>query len=147
MSVERIIHAIAGLVLLAAFLSLRGKPVATITYVPLILAALLGTWVPDWDLFLGIGFHRSPITHSAAPAMIALLLPERFRLPSALTGFSLGLSSHLIWDIVFYGNVQMISGGNNDRLFLFINACLLIVYAAWVGRRIGSSSDRIQARG
>jgi len=91
------------------------------------IAMALGTWVSDWDLIFGIGFHRSPITHSAFPAIFAGWIVFRFKLPSILIiGFCIGLASHLLWDVIDYGNVQWISGGNNDRLFLFINAILLI---------------------
>lgn len=91
------------------------------------MAMALGTWVSDWDLFLGIGFHRSPLTHSALPALLFGWVVFKYKLSSILIiGFSIGLASHMLWDIIFYGNVQWISGGNNDRLFLFINFIILI---------------------
>ena len=54
-------------------------------------------------------------------------------------GFALGSASHLLWDIVDYGDVRWIPGGNNDRLFLLVNAMILIAAVEVVGRYIFTS--------
>jgi hypothetical protein len=91
--------------------------------------ALLGTWVPDWDLFLGIGFHRSPITHSALPVILIALFTKPFSSYAVVVGFGLGVASHLFWDVVEYGNVHWIPGGFLDRAFLVANAGGLVLWA------------------
>jgi hypothetical protein len=138
MSEERIVHALVALAFCGAFLYARRAKIGWSDYPPLIVAALLGSWVPDWDLVFGIGFHRSPLTHSCLPALLVLWLSIRLRTPSMLVGFALGTASHLLWDIVFYGDVRLIEGGNSDRLYLLVNAGLLLVMAFVVGRRIQS---------
>ena len=50
-------------------------------------------------------------------------------------GLALGVASHLLWDIVQYGDVRWIRGGNADRLFLLVNALLLLGFAGWWTRR------------
>jgi hypothetical protein len=44
--------------------------------------------------------------------------------------FALGLSSHLVLDVIQYGNVRWIPGGTLDRLWLTANAVVLAT-AAW----------------
>lgn len=127
MTTDRLIHLIAGLFLLVVFLKLSGTKIDIKNVAYGFIAMALGTWVSDWDLIFGIGFHRSPITHSALPAIFAGWIVFRFKLPAIfIIGFCIGLASHLLWDVIDYGNVLWISGGNNDRLFLFTNAMLLI---------------------
>jgi len=93
----------------------------------ILIASILGTWVSDWDLLIGgIGYHRSPITHSFLPFVLfeQIVFPASpYVLPR---GFALGLSSHLFWDIVYYGNVHWIPGKFWDCLFLGVNVCMLI---------------------
>ena len=102
-------------------------------------AVLLGAWVPDWDLWVGgIGFHRSPLFHSVGPVLVAAGLLALFRLRGPLWGLALrayavGVASHLLWDIVQYGDVRWIRGGNADRLFLLANAGVLVAWAALAG--------------
>jgi len=136
MSADRVIHLIVGVLFFLVFLKLSNIKIdiKVVTYG--FIAMAIGTWVPDWDLFLGIGFHRSPISHSALPAVILGWIIFKFKLPPVLfIGFCLGLSSHLFWDIIYYGNVQWISGGSNDRLFLFINSAILVVISKVVSNR------------
>ncbi|KAF3978788.1 MAG: hypothetical protein HFP77_00115 [Methylococcales symbiont of Iophon sp. n. MRB-2018] len=135
MTIDRIIHLTVGIVFFIIFLKLSKSPINTRLIIGFI-AMAIGTWMPDWDLLLGIGFHRSPITHSALPALLVGWLVYKSKLqPILIIGFCLGLSSHLAWDIVAYGNVQWISGGNNDRLFLFINALILIIVAIVINKK------------
>ena len=127
MSIDRFIHLLAGIVFFVLFIKLSGIRISNKSMILASIPMAIGTWVPDWDLFLGIGFHRSPITHSALPAILIWWVAYKFKINKMIViGFILGLSSHLFWDIVAYGNVQWISGGNNDRLFLFINGAALI---------------------
>jgi hypothetical protein len=104
----------------------------------------LGSALPDWDIRLfGIGAHRNPLFHSAVPyfglgyAWRKIGLEEvvhqvgGWRLVvAAQVGFALGLSSHLLLDIVQYGDVRWIPGGTLDRLWLAGHAVLLGL-AAW----------------
>jgi len=95
---------------------------------------LLGASLPDWDLWFGIGFHRSPLFHSALPVIVVAgmlwLLGKRAWLRgNLLRGLAVGVASHLLWDIVQYGDVRWIKGGNADRLFLFANAAALVAWA------------------
>ncbi|MDE0008098.1 MAG: hypothetical protein F4Y86_17725 [Gammaproteobacteria bacterium] len=98
--------------------------------------ALIGTWVPDWDLFFGIGFHRSPFFHSALPVLPLLVrrLRETTTGKMLVVGMSLGVASHLLWDTIAYGNVIMIPGGMLDRLFLLVNSAVCVCIA-WRIRR------------
>ena len=104
-------------------------------------AVLLGAWVPDWDLYVGgIGFHRSPLFHSVGPVVVAAGLLAVCGLGGwirgpALRGLAVGVASHLLWDIVQYGDVRWIRGGNADRLFLLGNAAVLVAWAVLVGGR------------
>ncbi len=130
MTADRWVHLFAGFVFLIAFLKIAKCKVRSHSMILLLIATGLGTWVPDWDLFLGIGYHRCPITHSFLPVLPVIWLVGKLNLPaSVILGFAIGLSSHLFWDIVDYGNVQWIDGGNNDRLFLLANAVILIAVA------------------
>ena len=134
---DRLVHLLVALGLCGLFLRVRQRNYSGYQWVAALSMAGLASWVPDWDLFLGIGFHRSPITHSVLPALAIGWLILKLNAPSAfLVGFLLGLSSHLLWDIVDYGNVVWIPGGNNDRLFLLVNSLLLLVAAAYYTRSI-----------
>ena len=142
MTADRTIHLVAGIFLLIVFLKLSRTEIDIKNMTYGFIAMALGTWVPDWDLFVGIGFHRSPITHSALPAILVGWLVFRLKLPFILIiGFCIGLASHLLWDVIDYGNVQWIRGGNNDRLFLFVNSILLITGSIGVKAKLPTSSS------
>ena len=127
MTIDRAIHLLVGLLLLVVMIVKRKESLKLSDYCFLVFACSIGTWVLDWDLMLGIGFHRSPLTHSVLPWVLVYLGFKKLKLPnSILIGFAIGLSSHLLWDIVYYGDVRWIQGGNNDRLFLFANSLMLI---------------------
>ncbi len=70
------------------------------------------------------------------PALVIFLIAKRLESPVLSIGFALGLASHLLWDTAFYGNVQMIPGGNYDRLFLLCNSLLLLGCAVWFDRKL-----------
>lgn len=137
MSPERIIHLIAGLIFVAVYLSAKKDRVNPVQILVLCAAAALGSWVSDWDLYIGgIGFHRSPLTHSVAPAFLILLVAHRIQAFRILLGFSLGIASHLLLDTVIYGDVRMIPGGNNDRIFLVVNSFAAIALAIWANSKL-----------
>ncbi|MGB9499866.1 MAG: hypothetical protein ACKVE4_08985 [Dissulfuribacterales bacterium] len=128
MTIDRLIHLFVGVIFLFGFIKLSHLKLDNRALFLGFISMAIGTWMPDWDLILGIGFHRSPLTHSLLPALLVGWIVFKRKLPIVLIiGFSLGLSSHLFWDIVAYGNVQWIKGGNNDRLFLLANSAALIV--------------------
>lgn len=136
MSIDRLIHLVAGIVIFILFVKLSNIRVTKRIMLYAFISMAIGTWVSDWDLILGIGFHRSPITHSLLPAILVGWLAFKIKTHSMVViGFCLGLSSHLFWDIVVYGNVQWISGGNNDRLFLFINGSILIAASLIINKK------------
>ena len=139
MSGERIIHGILGALLIIIYLYVQRTKIPRLQQIAIVAAAMLGTWVPDWDLFIGIGFHRSPLTHSIIPSILVGCLAMKIRQLALFIGFALGSASHLLWDIVDYGDVRWIPGGNNDRLFLLVNAMILIAAVEVVGRYIFTS--------
>lgn len=129
MSDARVEHVIVGFVFWLAFLLIRNPKCNGWEILAMLPSALLGTWVPDWDLFLGIGFHRSPLTHSALPVIVlSLLVPARASY-ALVVGFGLGIASHLVWDTIYYGNVHWISGRFWDRTFLVVNAVGILIWA------------------
>lgn len=115
MTTDRFIHLVVGLAFGAAAVYWFRKRISISEYIRIYIFAALGTWVPDWDLVLGIGFHRSPFTHSIFPWMLLMLVIKKYKLSPFLSiGFAIGLASHLVWDTLFYGDVRMISGGGNE---------------------------------
>ncbi len=135
MSTDRLIHLIAGLITLALLRKIILKQQTDDQSLSVVIFTCLGTWVPDWDLFFGIGYHRSPLTHSALPAVLSLILSMKYKLDHSITtGLSIGIASHLLWDIVDYGNVHWITGGDNDRMFLLANAILLLILSITLPR-------------
>jgi hypothetical protein len=48
-------------------------------------------------------------------------------LQALVLGYGVGLASHLLWDMVYYGDVRWLPGGGLDRLWLGANgiACLV----------------------
>jgi len=132
MTTDRLIHLIVGIVFFIGFIKFTNLKITKQNLFLGFITMAIGTWIPDWDLYLGIGFHRSPLTHSILPVLLILPIAFKKTLPTILIiGFSLGLSSHLFWDIIAYGNVQWIKGGNNDRLFLLAN-CIALIAAAYL---------------
>jgi len=143
MTTDRLIHLLIGIIFLFIFLKVLNINVTMRVLLIGGFSAALGTWVSDWDLILGIGYHRSPLTHSVLPALMFGWLVYKVKLDALLMiGFCLGLSSHLFWDIIDYGNVQWIKGGNSDRLFLLINCIILLVIAFAVSPKYLERSSR-----
>ncbi len=131
MTTDRIIHLAVGIAFFIIFIKLTKTPNEPEFLITGFITMAIGTWMPDWDLWLGIGYHRSPLTHSVLPALLVgfFILKNKFS-PMLIIGFCLGVASHLFWDIIAYGNVHWIKGGNNDRLFLLVNTLLLIIMAS-----------------
>jgi hypothetical protein len=166
MASARLWHFVAGLVLLAGYLSLK-KPRgagAFRRWLPFVVgtvpALYVGSALPDWDITLfSIGAHRNPLFHSALPYVFLGYLSAKLRLLSVVhalgasalvvpvkVGFALGLSSHLLLDILQYGDVRWLPGGTLDRLWLAGHAVLLWI-AAWypqsaLGTTLGLRSVR-----
>lgn len=129
MSDARIEHAVVGAAFWLVFLLVRNPRCTGSEMLIMLPWALLGTWVPDWDLFLGIGFHRSPITHSALPVILVGFLMMPYSRYAVAVGFGLGVASHLFGDVVEYGNVQWIPGRFWDRTFLIVNGAGILLWA------------------
>jgi hypothetical protein len=130
---DRLIHISVGVVFVILYFLIRKAFKASernvLNIIGILIASILGTWVSDWDiLFGGIGWHRSSITHSFLPFLLFEFIVFRVSPYVLPRGFALGLSSHLFWDIIYYGNVHWIPGKFLDCLFLGINACILIIW-------------------
>jgi hypothetical protein len=144
-SSARLTHFIFAIVFLVVYLvgksksgnDLSGtKSIYLVVTVPIL---YLGSAISDWDISLfGIGGHRNPLFHSSM-AYFLLMAIDRWTgltalLPSLMSAiyisFALGLSSHLVLDVIQYGDVRWIPGGTLDRLWLTVNAMVLAI-AAW----------------
>lgn len=141
----RFIHFWFGVGFLLAYLWLKQRRAeGRILLQPLALAVALpvlylGSALPDWDIKLfGIGAHRNPLFHSAAPYFFLGFLCRLAGLGRALrnaggmrlkvaaqVSFALGLSSHLVLDILQYGDVRWLSGNTLGKAWLGGNAVLL----------------------
>jgi hypothetical protein len=149
MSTARFWHFWVGVALLIVYLLAKSQHLeGRILMHPLALALLLpvtylGTTLPDWDIWLlGIGAHRNPIFHSALPYFLVALgwrlvggdawlrSPLAVRLATAAqVGFVLGLCSHLLLDVVQYGDVRWITGNTWGKLWLAIHGAVLLLIA------------------
>ncbi len=160
MSSARFWHFAFAIVFLVAYLHVntpRGKGLATSQLLLFMLALpvlYLGSAVSDWDIWLfGIGGHRHPIFHSAAPYVLLVYLcrtvevTDRFRtlIIIAQVSFALGLASHLVLDVIQYGNVKWIPGGTLDRMWLAGNAAVLGVAVWFASRRSASAAKFLGA--
>jgi len=134
-SAERAEHSLVGILLLMAYVSgfveTRDTRLGAVTFFLLaLIPCYLGTVFPDLDIkLLGIGAHRNPLFHSSLSFFVLLWLVHRqsVMLQAMVLGYGIGLSSHLLWDVVYYGNVRWLPGGMVDRIWLGANglACLL----------------------
>jgi membrane-bound metal-dependent hydrolase YbcI (DUF457 family) len=98
----------------------------------------LGTIFPDLDItLLGIGAHRNPLFHSGLSFFVLLWLVNRRHvlLQALVLGYGVGLASHLLWDMVFYGDVRWLSGDLLGRLWLAVNGVLCLVPLLLKARR------------
>jgi len=137
MTQDRLIHLLISLLFVFVLYRWKKQNITVPELTVLGATSALGSWLPDWDLLLGIGFHRSPFTHSVLPCILAFMTIRKYSWwPIPLAGLALGISSHLIWDIIFYGDVRLIQGGNNDRIFLLLNAIALIAISLLIIRKL-----------
>ena len=127
-------HGLAGTIFLVVFLWFNRGRLRAPGPLPFLLVAILptyaGTAFPDLDIRLfGIGGHRNPLFHSAL-SYLALMWPAGRQggfLRAALIGYRLGLGSHLLWDLVEYGDVRWLPGGTLDRLWLGVNGLVCFI--------------------
>jgi hypothetical protein len=134
-SAARAEHSLVGIILLMMYVSrFVGTQETRLGAGSFFLLALipcyLGTVFPDLDItILGIGAHRNPLFHSSLSFFVLLWLVRRqsIILQVLVLGYGIGLASHLLWDMVYYGNVQWLSGGSLDRLWLGANAVACLV--------------------
>jgi hypothetical protein len=134
-SAERAEHSLVGIILLMAYVSrfvdTQETRLGAVTFFLLaLIPCYLGTVFPDLDItLLGIGAHRNPLFHSSLSFFVLLWLVRRqgVILQALVLGYGIGLASHLLWDVVFYGDVRWLPGGLLDRLWLGANgvACLV----------------------
>lgn len=136
-SAYRAEHSLVGILLLIAVASLHparnespGK--VAVFFLLALIPCYLGTVVSDLDIRIcGIGCHRNPLLHSGLAFFILLWLlrgqPEF--LQTLVLGFGVGLASHLLWDVVDYGDVRWLPGGLLDRIWLGSNGLLCLVLA------------------
>jgi Domain of unknown function (DUF5942) len=134
-SAERAEHSLVGIILLMAyvarFVTRQKTRLGAVSFFLLaLIPCYLGTVFPDLDItLLGIGAHRNPLFHSSLSFFVLLWLVHRQSViyQVLVLGYGIGLASHLLWDMVYYGNVQWLSGGMLDRLWLGANglACLV----------------------
>jgi hypothetical protein len=58
-------------------------------------------------------------------------------------GFALGLGSHLLLDILQYGDVRWIPGGTLDRLWLALHAGILLL-VVWYPQQVSATYARLR---
>jgi hypothetical protein len=134
-SAERAEHSLVGIILLMVYVSRfverQETRLGAVTFFLLaLIPCYLGTVFPDLDItLLGIGAHRNPLFHSSLSFFILWCLVRRRSvvLQTLALGYGIGLASHLLWDMLYYGNVRWLPGGMLDRLWLGVNgiACLV----------------------
>jgi hypothetical protein len=144
-SSARFTHFIFAIVFLVVYLvgkSKRGTGLSSAQYIYLVVTVpvlYLGSAISDWDIsFFGIGSHRNPLFHSSMAYFVLMAIDRWIGLTALLPSlmgaiyisFALGLSSHLVLDVIQYGDVRWIPGGTLDRLWLTANAVVLAI-AAW----------------
>jgi hypothetical protein len=134
-SAERAEHNLMGIILLMAYVSrFIETPDTRLGAVTFFLLALipcyLGTAFPDLDItLLGIGAHRNPLFHSSLSFLMLWWLVKGHGVMRQVLvlGYGLGLASHLLWDIVDYGDVRWLPGGMLDRLWLGAHGLVCLV--------------------
>ena len=130
-------HSLVGILLLMAVAALhpqRNESPGKVAgfFLLALIPCYLGTVVSDLDIRLcGIGCHRNPLLHSGLSFFILLWLVrgQHDFLQTLVLGFGVGLASHLLWDVVDYGDVRWLPGGLLDRIWLGSNGFLCLVLA------------------
>ena len=134
-SAARAEHSLVGIILLmlyvSRFVAIQETRLGALSFFLLaLIPCYLGTVFPDLDItILGIGAHRNPLFHSSLSFFVLLWLVRRqsVLLQVLVLAYGIGLASHLLWDVVDYGNVRWLSGGPLDRLWLGANALACLV--------------------
>ena len=131
-----LIAALLVLVLLAVLTDL-GETRPAVLALAVVVAAWLGTTLPDLDLSLGLG-HRSGLTHSVLP-VAACAWRQRWRAVAA--GLALGIALHLAADcfpnamrgfaLVKLPGVGALDAGESYG-WLFANAVLAMAIGGWL---------------
>ncbi|MCI5219292.1 MAG: hypothetical protein D3914_08915 [Candidatus Electrothrix sp. LOE2] len=139
-SVYRSEHSLVGIVCLMLVFGtlLLGEGTKEVSLVgPFLLSLIpcyLGTVFPDLDIrYLGIRSHRNVFFHSGILFFILFYCAEQldiFILTIFISGFGIGVGSHLLWDLFDRANIRGISGRNSGRLWLGANG-LLCIFFAW----------------
>jgi hypothetical protein len=160
-SSARFWHFVVGLLCLGGYLYARwqrhGSDSLILFVVTAIPALYIGSALPDWDITLfSIGAHRNPLFHSALPYFFAGYVSRQLGLISCLhrigavaliapmqIGFALGLGSHLLLDILQYGDVRWIPGGTLDRLWLALHAGILLL-VVWYPQQVAATHARLR---
>ena len=162
-SSARFWHFVVGLICLGGYLYARrqrqghGSDSLILFVVAAIPALYIGSALPDWDITLfSIGAHRNPLFHSALPYFFAGYLSRQLGLISCLhrvgaialiapvqIGFALGLGSHLLLDILQYGDVRWIPGGTLDRLWLALHTGILLL-VVWYPQHVSATYARLR---
>lgn len=126
-------------VLLAVLADLGGER-PWVLAIAILVAAWLGTTLPDLDLPLGLG-HRSGLTHSVLPA---LAVGSRRRWRAVGAGLALGLALHLSADVfpnAMRGYARVILpgvgrfGARASYAWLAVNAAAALAAGVWLVRR------------
>ncbi len=143
-------HSLVGILLLMAIVAIHPEkeesPAKVAGFFLLaLIPCYLGTVLSDLDIRLcGIGCHRNPVFHSSLSFFILLWLVRRQSefLQTLVIGYGVGLASHLLWDVVDYGDVRWLPGGLIDRLWLSVNGLLCLLASVgklWRARRLVTS--------
>ena len=131
-----LIAAVLLLVLLAVLADL-GEARPPVLALAVVVAAWLGTTLPDCDLLLGLG-HRSGLTHSVLPVAAVAWRP-RWR--GVAAGLALGIALHLAADCFphamrGFARVKLPGVGTLDTVtsygWLFVNAMLALASGVWL---------------
>ena len=134
------------LLILLAILADLGRHRPAILALAIVVAAIIGTTLPDIDLSLGLS-HRSGVTHSVLPALAAT---ARRRWRAIAAGLALGLALHLAADCFpnamrGYARVVLPGWGRLDAGasygWLLINTVLAL--AAGVGLTLAAHPPRL----
>jgi len=134
----RAAHSLVGILTLMGFVYTFSKSVGSkiriifMFFVSLI-PCYVGTVFSDLDItLLGIGGHRNPIFHSGLLFFLILFVARRFKsvfLSLIVSGFGVGLCSHLVWDLFDQADVRWIPGGIFDSIWLGLNGILCLAFA------------------
>ncbi|MCI5126513.1 MAG: hypothetical protein D3925_19055 [Candidatus Electrothrix sp. AR5] len=140
-SVYRSEHSLVGIIcLMLVFSTLllgEGTKEAPLigTFLLSLIPCYLGTVFPDLDIkYLGIGSHRNVFFHSGILFFLLFFLARRidiFIFTIFITGFGIGVGSHLLWDLFDRANIRGISSRGWSRFWLGSNG-LLCLFLAWM---------------